>query len=163
MVNFLTLDIFQNIILPFLLVFTLIFAILEKSNLLGKDKHQINAIMGFVIAGLLVGVYKYVDMIHQFVIFLVIALVILFVFLMISGFAFGTTDGDVFKNYTWAKWVLTAIGFIALVIAVLVITKTWDKFLNFITNSNVGTNIIFAIIIIAALAAVLFGGKKANS
>ena len=41
--------IFMEYVLPFLLVFTLVFAILDKTKLLGEEKRQINAIMSLVI------------------------------------------------------------------------------------------------------------------
>jgi peptidoglycan/LPS O-acetylase OafA/YrhL len=160
MVNFLTLPLFKDIALPFLLVFALIFAILEKSKLLGDDKHQINAIIGFVIAGLFISFYNYVTMLQQFMIFLVISLIIIFVFMLFYGFVAGTKDGDIFKEQKWLKLGLGIIFFIALVVATLIITNTWGTVKDFFTSGTVGTNIIFGIIIIVAIAAVLFGGKK---
>lgn len=163
MVNFLTTGIFKDLILPFLLVFALIFAILEKSKLLGDDKHQINAIIGFVIASIFIGFFKYVEMLQKFMIFLVIALIIVFVLMLFYGFVSGTKDGDVFKDIGWVKYALGGIFFIALVVAILIITDSWTKVSDFFTGGTVGTNIIFAIIIIAAVAAVLFGGSKGGS
>lgn len=158
MANFLTLPIFKDIILPFLLVFALIFAVLEKSKLLGDDKHQINAIISLVIAGILIGFSNYVTMIQQFMIFLVIALVILFVFMMIYGFAYGTKDGDVFKDQKWIKLGLGGIFFIALVVAIFIITGTWDRVISFFDSGNAGSNIIFIVIIVVAIVATVFGG-----
>jgi len=45
---------FLNYILPFVLVWTLIFAILEKTNLLGEGRRQINAIIGLVVGLILI-------------------------------------------------------------------------------------------------------------
>ena len=41
--------IFQEFILPFLLVFTIVFAVLEKTKLLGDGKKQLDAIVAFVV------------------------------------------------------------------------------------------------------------------
>ena len=163
MVNFLTSDIFKNLILPFLLVFTLIFAILEKSKLLGDDKHQINAILAAVIAGLFIGFFKYVSMLQSFMVFLVICLIILFVFMMIYGFVAGTKDGNPFKDLKEVRYIIGGIFFIAVVVAVLIITNTWDNVKNFFSNGNVGSNVLFAIIIIGAIAAVVFGAGSGSS
>ena len=48
MANIFTHVVFAEYILPWVLVFVLIFAILEKSNLLGEGKRQVNAIVGAV-------------------------------------------------------------------------------------------------------------------
>ncbi|MEE9525129.1 MAG: hypothetical protein V3V78_00800 [Candidatus Woesearchaeota archaeon] len=39
-----------DVILPFLLVFTVIFAVMQKSNILGKDKKNFNVIIALVVA-----------------------------------------------------------------------------------------------------------------
>ena len=39
-----------DLILPFLLIFTIIFAVLEKSNILGKDKKNFNVIISLVVS-----------------------------------------------------------------------------------------------------------------
>jgi len=162
MVNFLTSDIFKNLILQFLLVFTLIFALLEKIKLLGEDKHQINAIIAAVIAGLFIGFFKYVEMLQSFMIFLVICLIVLFVLMLIYGFVAGTKDGDPFKDLKEVKYAIGGIFFVAIVVAVLVITNTWDNVKNFFSGGNVGANVLFAIIIIGAIAAVIFGAGKSS-
>lgn len=156
--NFLTLPLFKDIILPFVLVFTLVFAILEKSRLLGEDKHQINAIIGFVIAGILITFSTQVDWIRQFVIFLVISLMILFVFMLIYGFTYSGKEG--FKLSEGYQKLIAGIAFVAVVIATLVITGYSDKAVNFFTNDSIGSSVLFIVVIAAAIIAVIFGGKK---
>jgi len=158
MANFLTLPIFQDIILPFVLIFTLVFAILEKSRLLGEDKHQINAIISLVIAAILISFSAQIAWIKQFVLFLIIALVILFVFMLIYGFVYAGKEG--FQMGSGLKITLAAIAFVAVVIGALVITDTWSKVYDLFTSSTVGANIIFIVIIAAAIVAVLFGKKE---
>ena len=157
MANFLTLPIFSDIVLPFILVFVLIYAILEKSRLLGEDKHQINAIISFVIAGILITFSAQVTWLRQFMVFLVMALVILFVFMLIYGFAYSNKDG--FSLSKELKMAIAAIAFVAVVVAALVITDYWDKAYSFLTESSTGSNAIFILIIVAALVAVLYTGK----
>ena len=159
MANFLQSELFSGIILPFLFIFSLFFAILEKSKLLGDEKRQINAIISFVIAGILIGFGKYVGWIQQFTIFLVIAITILFIFMLIYSFAYGDKEGDPFKEQKWIKLSIAGVALIALVIATLVITDTWDKVYDFFSAGSTGQNIIFIILIVAAIAAVLYGGK----
>lgn len=158
MANILTIPIFKDIILPFLLVFTLFFAILQKSKLLGDGKSQIDAIVSFVIAGILISFANAVGIITKMTVFMVISIFILFVFMLIYGFAYGDTKGDPLKP--GLKMFIGVIAFIAVVVATLIIAGYWDPVLNFFTSSNIGINIIFIILIGAAISAVLFGGKK---
>jgi hypothetical protein len=161
MVTLLENELLKNIILPFILIFTLVFAILEKSKLLGEGKQQINAIISFVIAGILITFSTQVTWLQQFMVFLAIGLLILFVFLLMFGFVTGGKD-DILKDYTFLKYLIGGIVFIAVVVAVLIITDTWGKISNFFTEEGTGQNIVFLIVIIGAVIAVLFGGGKSK-
>jgi len=160
METFLTTELFRNIILPFLLAFTLIFALLQKSKLLGEGKSQIDAIISFVIAALLIYFSNAVHIITQMMVFMAIAIAILFVFMLLFAFVWGTSDGDPFKAASWVKWVLGIIIFVAVIIAVLVATDKWNFLLDYLTSSNVGSNIFFIVIIIASIVAVVFSAGK---
>ncbi|MDP1729214.1 MAG: hypothetical protein Q8L27_03370 [archaeon] len=157
MVTFLSYPIFQEVILPFLLVFTLLFAILEKANLLGKDKHQINAITGFVIAAIVISFTQYVGWIQNFSIFLVIGLFIIFVFLLLYGFIWGETSGDILKNAVGLKWALGIIALVAVIWATLYIT---GGIAYVQANPSILTNVIFIVLIIAAIVVVMGVGNK---
>ena len=78
---------FVNIILPFVLVFTLVFAILEKTRLLGENK-QIDAIVGVVIGLFLISVPGPRDIVILLMPFLAVSIVILLVFMIIYGFIY---------------------------------------------------------------------------
>lgn len=153
------LPIFQDIILPFILIFVVLFAILQKTKLLGDGVQQINAVVAFVIAGIFVAFSAYVVWLKSFVIFLAIALFILFIFMLIYGFMYADNK-EGFKLGTELKIIITVVAFIAVVVAALVITKTWDNVYDFFTVSNTGSNVIFIILIVGAVVAVLFGGSK---
>jgi peptidoglycan/LPS O-acetylase OafA/YrhL len=158
MANFLSYPIFQDIVLPFILVFALVFAILQKSKLLGEGKQQIDAIIAFVIAGILVAFSTQVLWLRHFTVFLVIGLFILFVFMLIYGFAYGDTKGDPLAGEKWVKPTIGIISFVAVIIAAVVITGYWDKVLDFFKNNELGANIIFVVLIIVAILVVLKTG-----
>lgn len=160
MANFLQSEVIQTIVLPFVLIFTLLFAILEKSNLLGPGKKQVNAIISFVIAAIFVTFSTQVNWIRQFSVFLAIGIVILFVLMLIWSFAVGTTKGDPFENYTWMKSGIGWVAIIAVVAAALVITGYWSVVSNYLSNPDSGSNIIFIVLIVAAIAWVLSSGKS---
>ena len=162
MANFLQSELFTLVILPFLLVFTLVFAILQKSKLLGEGKQQIDAIISFVIAAVVISFVNAVNIITQLSVFMALALFILFVFMIIYSFAYGDTKGDPLAAQ---KWLIPAIGIvviIAVVIAVLIISGYWDDVYNFFTQGELGSNVIFVILIIAAIVAVVKGGRKSE-
>lgn len=157
--NIFTKVIFTDYILPWILVFVLIFAILEKSQLLGEGKRQINAILSAVVGLILLAVPYSRDIINQIVPFMVILAVILFVFLLLYGFVSGQkADKDLL-----GKGVKIGLGIaigIAILIAVLVITDYWNDVIDYLGSSNTGANIIFIIIAAAAVVAVLAGKGK---
>ncbi|MEK6885750.1 MAG: hypothetical protein AABX17_02180 [Nanoarchaeota archaeon] len=154
--TFLSNAIFQDVILPFLLVFTLVFAILEKSKILGDGKHQINAIIGFVFAAILISFTKYIDWLQNFVIFFVIALFILFIALMLYGFIWGETSGDMLKNSEGLKWTLGIIALLSVGAVALYITGMMDYVKS---NPEVVSNVIFIALIVGAIVTVLKVGK----
>jgi len=79
-----------DIILPFLLVFTLVFAILEKTRILGVEsdekktpKKNLNAMIAFVVGLLVVATNKIVTAINSALPNIVLLLVVLFAFLLL--------------------------------------------------------------------------------
>lgn len=75
-----------NIILPFLLVFVVVFAILEKTNLLGEGKRYANLIVGIIIGFLFVGVQAFVGFTIKLIPLVTVFLIILLMYFLIFGF-----------------------------------------------------------------------------
>ncbi len=149
-------------VLPLVLVFTLVFAILEKTRVLGEDKRQINAILGFIIGLILIASpVKYI--VIELMPFLAVSLVILFVFMLIYGFVVGKTDGDVLNK--GLKITLGIIFGLALVTFLLYITGYWE-FIHSYTfggGSNIWYNALLGIVIIGVIIAVIQGDKGVSS
>ena len=161
----LTLPIFQKYILPFVLVFTLIFAILQKTKLLGDDVKQINAIVGLVV-GLMFVVFPFAnDIVAQLMPFLAVSAVVLLVFMLMYGFIGGKIEGDVLHK--GVKITLMIILGLALATFMLYISGWWDNIYEFLfEGSNAVTlwfNIFILIIIAVAVIAVLVDKKKGSS
>lgn len=158
--NIFTKPLFTDYILPWLLVFVIVFAILEKSKILGEGKRQINAIIGAVCGLLLLAFPASRDVVVKIIPVLVVMAVVIFAFLMLYGFASGETKGD-----PLGKGVKIAFGigiFIILAAAVLMITGKWNTFWSFLSGSSTGSSILFVVVGAAAIAAVLFGGGKGD-
>lgn len=151
---------FSEIIFPFLLVFVLVFAILDKTKILGEGKRQINAIISLVIALIFVSFAKAVGIVVNLMPFLAVVLVIILVFYLMMGFIWNERDG--FNVPKGVKIAGGIIVFLALIIAVLVVTDYWGKILGLFNSGGATVSTIVMVIIIgAALAVVLWGnGKK---
>lgn len=150
-----------QLILPFLLIFTIIFAILDRTKILGEGKRQINAIISFVIALIFVSFSYAVGIIVDLMPVLAVIVVVILIFMILYGFASGG------KEFSMPKGLKITFGVIiglALIIALLYFTGNWDKVVSAISGGNsVLTNIIFVAVIIGAIAVVLSTGKKESS
>jgi len=157
--TFLQYDIISKFLLPFLLVFFIIFAILEKTKVLG-DKKQINALISFVIGLIFVGAIYPKLVVENLILFLTVTLVAVFVVLLIWGFIFeGTTDAKLHKGLIIG---LGIIATIALVIAIIWATGFLSEVQDFLSSgigNTILTNVIFLVVIGVALALVLIKSK----
>lgn len=151
---------FMEIVLPFLLVFTVIFAILQRTKILGEGKARIDAITALVIA-LIVVAYGYsTHIITTLMPFLAVSAVIILIFMLLYGFIAAGKEGADFSKFKIPAGIIIVI---ALTIAVLVATGYWSTFIGWFTGNNsnaIVTNVVFIGIIIAAIAIVL--GKKSG-
>lgn len=156
--------IFRDYVFPFLLIFLIVFALLEKTKLLGENSKQINAGVSFIIAFIFVGVLYPKEVVGNMILFLTIALVILFVFLLLYAFAVGEVGDKGFKFEGWMKPAFGILIFIAVVIAALWATDANISVLGPLFNSSwspsLWTNVLFIISIAAVLAIVLRSGGK---
>lgn len=157
--------IFVETILPFLLVFTIVFAVLQKSKILGEGKRQIDAIVGLVVGLLVISFGQATGVIIQLTYFLAVALVIILVLMILLG-SF-TREG---KFFEWMpkglKWILSTIVIIAVVIAVLVVTDVWGRLYDYFfmaSDTGILANVIFVVAIIGAIVAVILGGARAGT
>src|SRR3989344_3729501 len=81
-------------VLPFILIFSLVFAVLQKSKILGEGKHQLDALVSFSVALLTIAFANAVNVIVQLVPVLAVGLVVLLVFMVLWGFVMGPHDGS---------------------------------------------------------------------
>ncbi len=100
---------FYDVALPFLLIFTIFFAILSKIGLFGEDKKNINVIVSLVVAFLFVRVTDLVELTNQFLPKIsFIALVLLSILILIGIFG---------ANLEW-KGIPMSIAFIVALVGV---------------------------------------------
>ena len=121
-----------DVILPFLLVFTLIFAILEKTKILGfEDKEKkytrknLNSMVAFVTAFLVVGSAKLVGIINQVVAQVFLLLLLGVLFMLLIGVFLKDEEFSLDRKDRWFIF----FSFVMLIGIILI-------FLNAITNDS---------------------------
>ena len=152
-----------NVVLPFLLIFVLVFAVLQKSKLLGEGKRQIDALIALAVA-LIVVAFSWATHVIAFLMpFLAVSLVVLLVLMILLGMI--NKEGEDWNKMFpgWFRIVLGIIIVIAVIIAVLVATGQWDLIYGYLVEdsspTNVFINIIFLAIVVGAIVAVILSGK----
>ena len=158
-----------DVVLPFLLVFTIVFAILEKTKVLGTEdiegkkytKKNLNAIASFVMAFLVVASSKLVETIVQVSSNAVVVLFLSVLFLLLVG-SFYKEGEPVYLEGGW-KIVFMIIVFIAIVGIFLDAIKTadgrtWLERLGDFTGSGgdelAGSILLLAIVVLFVVYAV---------
>ena len=76
---------FYEFALPFLLVFTIVFAILEKTKLFGGGKKNINLIIGIVVGLIVVNEFEIVDRLNLFLPKVSLFIIVAVMFLILVG------------------------------------------------------------------------------
>lgn len=111
---------------PFLLLFFLVFAILEKTKILGEDVKTTNALVSLVVALIFVAAIFPKLMATNLILFMSVGLVIIFVGLMMWGFITGEkpTPGGKWKSF------YAVILFIAIFFAVIWAAGILTPFIN---------------------------------
>ena len=163
-----------DVVLPFLLTFTIVFAILEKTRILGTAKlkdgsevsnKNLNSMVAFVIGLLVVATANVVGFINEALPNIIIVVVIVFSYLIMLGLFLKTEEFNFKEKHP--KW-FTAF-MIIIFIAVLAISANAIKIdeeghtaleaaLSFFIENWSGavvTSIIFLIVIIFAIFAVV--------
>lgn len=149
---------------PFLLLFFLTFGILEKTKVLGDGKTQLNALISAVIGLIFVSAVFPKIIVGNLMLFLSIALVVVFVALVLWGFISGKAE---FPKKTTTF--LGAVLAISIIIAVLwasgigtskLLSDAWTFLFDSSWSNSFWTNVVFILLIGGAIAAVLIKGKN---
>jgi hypothetical protein len=164
--GFLQSPVLTKFVYPFLLIFFIVFAILEKTNLFGEGRKQINALIAFVIGFIFISAIFPKEMVNNLILFLTIAIVIVFVVLMLWGFIMGGEGTKIFENSPKGiKWAIGIFILIAVTIAVLWaagvdVSDFFDKLFHATWSNTFWTDFVFVILVAGGLAIALTSGKK---
>ena len=146
--------IFANVVLPFLLIFTVVYAILDKTQILGKKK-DISAIVALAFSLIAVGVPSAVGVVLSFIPIVVVIIVILLGWLLTYGFVGGEVNP---ASPAWRKTfqILLSITFVG---AILWVTGAYKLIANKPWANQAGQTVLLIGVIIAVIAIVISGGK----
>ena len=173
-----------DVILPFLLVFTLMFAFLEKTRVLGTDKIKIdgdfhhvpkknlNAMIAFVTGLLVVLSAQLVGIVNQVLAHTVLLLMLSFLFLLVLGSFLKQTDDGIAIDPLKQKvlyYIMVSISFITILMIFLnaIKTENGQSWLQIVLNTlrNAGNSdfwmvVILLVIIVGGVALVISGPKQ---
>ncbi len=146
-----------DIILPFLLVFTIVFAILEKTKILGIDKikdreytkKNLNSIVAFVMAFFVIASTQLVAIINEVLANVVLLIILGVSFLMLIGTFFADKEFSL-ENFPRSMNIMMFIMFVGIV-AIFLNAMDWLKYILAIFvywDSEWASPIIFMLIIL---------------
>lgn len=151
-------------ILPFLLMWTIVFAILQKTKLLGEDKKQLDAIVAFVIGLIFVGAIFPKLVVGNLILFLTVSIIVMFVGLLLWGFVSGDELKADFLKKKGIKITAAIVVIVAVIIAVIWATGIDNNVLDFFFRNTWSgefwTNFFFVAVVVITLAVVLRSSKK---
>ena len=166
-----------DVVLPFLLVFTIVFAILEKTRILGimktKDgeipNKNLNSMVAFVVGLLVVATANVVRTINQSLPNVVLLIVAAVSFLLMIGVFFKTEELDFSTKHK--KWYLAFMIIMFVAVVGIFLSSIYDKQGNsyleialFFVIQNwdtaIITSIIFLVVIVLAIWFVTKSGSK---
>lgn len=152
-----------DVVLPFILVFTIVYAILEKTKVLGTEeisgkeytRKNLNAMVAFVIAFLVVASSRLVEIITTVSAQVVILLLLSVLFLLLVGSFYKDAEGGYLQG-DWKTFFMFFM-FIGIVLIFLGAVKTdngdtWmEIFWNYIANNGQGGEAVGAVILLVVL------------
>lgn len=149
-------EILANFALPFLLVFFIVFAILEKTEVFGKERTQLNALSAFVMGLIFVSAVFPKQVVSNLVLFFTVAVVVVFIVLLLWGFITGGTLKEKILEEKGLKWVIGIVLVIAVVFAVVWATGKSEDIYEMLFkqdwSSTFWTTLIFIALAAGALA-----------
>lgn len=158
-----------DVVLPFLLVFTIVFAILEKTKVFGTEKIEgkeftkknINAMASFVIAFFVIASSRLVEIITEVSSQAVLLLLLSVLFLLLVG-SFFKEGAGVFLEGGW-RILFMVIMFVGIVLIFLNSLGWLDKVWDFIGRGQGGNAVGSIILIVIIIFFMIYVVKEPKS
>ncbi|MBI5392054.1 hypothetical protein HZB00_03570 [Candidatus Woesearchaeota archaeon] len=159
-----------DVILPFLLVFSVVFALLEKTKILGTEKisgteyprKNLNATVAFVVGMLVVATNKVVTAINIALPNIVLLIVAIVMFLMLVGTFYKTEELNFGEKHKTAMRGFVVLVFIAIILIfansiMYDATRSWLEYiLNYVVDNFSGTVVTSLIFLVVAVGAIYY-------
>lgn len=154
-----------DVILPFLLVFTIVYAIFEKTRVFGMEeikgtkytKKNLNAMVAFVIAFFVIASSRLVQIVTEVSANMVILLLLSVFFLILVGSFMKEGEGEFLSKDNWTRGAFMVIMFVGIIAIFLWAIKTedgepWLKWalewlMNNVTSTAVASILLIGLII----------------
>jgi len=122
---------FYDVILPFLLVFTLVYAILDKTRVLGQEKdgsprRNLNSMIAFVMGLLVVSVKPLVMAINEYLANIVVLFIISVFFMVAIGVFVAQGEFDLHAKNKPLFWTIVGVIAFAMILLILHALHTSD-------------------------------------
>jgi hypothetical protein len=152
---------FFDVVIPFLLFFAIIFAFLEKTKILGKDKSNVNLIVALSVSLLAIAANKVVSLVSNILPNMILVLVLLVMFVMITGVFFKEDSGDFYEAHKgWFKFFMFVLFVLTLAFILNAIPTdggTWlDKIIEGISGGGSGGEVWGGIIFLAVIIGAIY-------
>jgi hypothetical protein len=150
---------FATMLLPFLLIFVVVFAILQKSKILGDGKAQIDAMVALVIGLILIGFPGPRDIVVGLMPWVAVGVSVILVFMILYGFV----AGDLSKSPEWMKITFGILAGLFTIGVVVYVTGFWGIIADLFrgsSDSSLWMNIVLIVLVIGAAIIVVVGSKQ---
>ncbi len=168
MSNILQASLFTSFLYPFLLMFFIMYALLQKSKILGDNQPQINAFVSLIVSLIFVSVIYPVIVVNNLILFMTVGVVVIFVGFVLWGFI---NNGSITINSKLLKF-FGVLVIISLVVALFWATGAFPPLWTFIENvynwafasgtEGFWTNFLIVVLVLAAVFAAIKGAGAAT-
>ena len=149
-----------DVVLPFLLVFTIVFAIFEKTRILGIEKidgkeytkKNLNSMAAFTIAFLVIASTRLVAIVNEVMANIVLLLILAISFLLLVGVFLGTGEFTLKEYPGWIKFFM--IFMFLGILLIFINAFGWMDYLFKATeywNADVASGVLFAAVLLGIL------------
>jgi len=144
-----------ELVLPFLLVFVVVFAVLQKSKILGENKSQVDALVGMVIGLIVIGFPGPREIIVGLMPWMAVGLAVLLVFFILYGFV----AGDLSEAEPWMKITFGILAGLFTIGVVIYVTGFYKIASGLFDGASGSTWLLNGVIIVLVIAAMVVAVK----
>jgi len=157
-----------DVVLPFILIFTVVFAILEKTKVFGFEevdgekytKKNLNSMTAFVIAFLAIASTRVVATINESMANITVLLLVLISFLLLIGTFFKEGEDVYLEKGPWRTWFMIGTGIaVALIFLHAIPTDDGEPWLEWFWDyleDNWDQNWVGSLILVVVVIAIMF-------